>query len=100
VGKYGRARQGTDDNIIPHNRDARILRHTHNISYILLFSGHSGYMNVPECDVIRTMLFLYSLLKLPVLFVVFLNFSGPLLGQYCKIRGNYVHILCSLTFIN
>jgi hypothetical protein len=67
VGKYGRARQATDDNIIRRMyiacrvTKAKIQTHTHNISCFLLFDGNNDYSNALYCCVMRTLLVLFAL---------------------------------------
>jgi len=45
--KYGRTRLVTDDNTIWRRKDARIQKHTRNISYLVFFHGNNVFVNAP-----------------------------------------------------
>jgi len=65
--KYDRIRHATYDNIIQRMRSACwVLKttdtHIPNMQYLLLFHGHNGYANAPQC---------YILHILPVFFRLF-----------------------------
>ena len=67
VGKYGAARQATDDNTT-RPRDSIIQIHTHNIQYWLLFHINNGNANAPQCCVIHA---------LPILQFLTNNYVAP-----------------------
>ena len=58
------SRKGTDDNIIgPMHFACRITKPANKhsecvIAYLLVFYGSSGYVNAPQCYIIRTLLLL------------------------------------------
>jgi hypothetical protein len=65
--KYGGSRVATEDNVVRRMLVAcwiRLLTHTQNMYYLLLFQGNSGYANAPQFCVVRA---LPVLLKLALL---------------------------------
>ena len=80
--KHDRDRQATDDDIIWRMRSACWITkatdtHIPNMQYLLLFHGHNGYANAPQCYVLRT---------LPVFFRLF--YSVP--SMKTKTCLNYI----------